>query len=288
MKVDRIFSSRDKLIRIYSLMSIFINSLFQLNSGIVGIMDRMGDYSIFKNFIEQYLSQGFDHISRLDPYMVDMEEKLRSTNQFFYIADLLKVRILFTSWGSQKIIGLSPEQVDPSTFFVLAHPDDQEQLNRAQTKLYKEGQELFVQQKGSYIVSVLIRERNAGGDYIRIMLQTYSFYNAIHHTVFTFIVATDLTSISIDKDNNHYFYAGNDLAMFRYPDETLLKEGYHFSYRELEIIKLISEGMGSEQIADKLFLSVNTVDTHRRNILKKTKKTTTHELVIELQESGIL
>jgi DNA-binding CsgD family transcriptional regulator len=137
-------------------------------------------------------------------------------------------------------------------------------------------------------VSVLIREKNGEGDYIDLLLQAYSFYSAFHHTVFTLIAASDLTSIKVDKDNNHYFYAGNDLAMFRYPDETLLKAGYHFSDRELEIIKLIAEGMGSEQIADKLFLSVNTVDTHRRNILKKTRKSTTHELVIELQESGIL
>jgi len=248
----------------------------------------MGNYSIFKNFIEQYHSQGFEHISRLDPFMIDMEEKLRNNNQFFYIADLLKVRILFTSWGSQKIIGLSPEQVDPSTFFVLAHAEDQDNLNRAQTKLYKTGQELFIQQKGFSMVSVLIREKNGAGDYINLLLQTYSFYSEICTTVFTLIIATDLTSFKIDKDNNHYFYAGNDPAMFRYPDEALLNEGFHFSSREYEIIKLIAAGLGSEQIADKLFLSVNTVDTHRRNILKKTKKASTHELVIELQESGIL
>jgi DNA-binding CsgD family transcriptional regulator len=76
--------------------------------------------------------------------------------------------------------------------------------------------------------------------------------------------------------------------MFRYPDTDLLKTGLLFSDREFEIIKMISEGLGSEQIADKLFLSVNTVNTHRRNILKKTKKSTTHDLVIELQERGIL
>jgi DNA-binding CsgD family transcriptional regulator len=251
-------------------------------------MDRAADYTIFNNFIDQYLNQGFEHISRLDPFMIDMEEKLRNNNQFFYIADLLKIKILFTSWGSQKLIGLSPEQVDTSTFFVLAHPDDQEQLNRAQTKLYKAGQELFIQQKGISIVSVLIRERNGAGDYINLLLQTYSFYSEIHNTVFTLIVATELATFKIDQGSIHYYYAGENPAMFRYPDETLLQEGYHFSGRELEILKLIAEGLGSEQIADKLFLSVNTVDTHRRNILKKTKTSNTHELVIELQETGIL
>jgi len=251
-------------------------------------MDHTGDYSIFKKFIDQYLPQGFEHISRLDQFMIDMEEKLRNNNQFFYIADLLKVRILFTSWGSLKILGLSTEQVDTSTFFVLAHPDFQEQLNRAQTKLYKEGQELFVQQKGICIVSVLIRKRNAAGDYINLLLQTYSFYSATHKTVFTMIIATDLSTQTLDKDSLHYYYAGNDPAMFRYPDEMLLTEGHTFSPRELEILKLIAAGLGSQQIADRLSLSVNTVDTHRRNILKKSKKSSTQEVVIELQHSGLL
>jgi DNA-binding CsgD family transcriptional regulator len=68
----------------------------------------------------------------------------------------------------------------------------------------------------------------------------------------------------------------------------LLRTGNVYTDREFEIIKLIAEGLGSEQIADKLFLSVNTINTHRRNILKKTRKSTTQELVIELKEKGIL
>lgn len=42
------------------------------------------------------------------------------------------------------------------------------------------------------------------------------------------------------------------------------------SEREIEILKLIVEELSSEQIADKLFISKRTVDTHRINILTKT------------------
>ena len=44
---------------------------------------------------------------------------------------------------------------------------------------------------------------------------------------------------------------------------------YKLSERELEIIKLMSEGMTSSEIAEKLFLSDHTVKTHRKNILRK-------------------
>ena len=41
--------------------------------------------------------------------------------------------------------------------------------------------------------------------------------------------------------------------------------------RELQIIKLICEELTSKQIAEKLFVSENTVETHRKNIFHKTK-----------------
>jgi len=41
------------------------------------------------------------------------------------------------------------------------------------------------------------------------------------------------------------------------------------SKREKEIIALVAKGMTNKEIADSLFLSVNTVITHRRNIARK-------------------
>ena len=44
--------------------------------------------------------------------------------------------------------------------------------------------------------------------------------------------------------------------------------------RELEILQLVAEELTSEKIADQLFISTRTVETHRRNILAKTESTT--------------
>ena len=43
----------------------------------------------------------------------------------------------------------------------------------------------------------------------------------------------------------------------------------HLSKRELEIVKLIGQGKTSQDIAELLFIGKTTVDTHRKNILKK-------------------
>lgn len=39
--------------------------------------------------------------------------------------------------------------------------------------------------------------------------------------------------------------------------------------REIEIIRLVTEGLSSTEIGEKLFISPRTVDTHRNNILQK-------------------
>jgi DNA-binding NarL/FixJ family response regulator len=39
--------------------------------------------------------------------------------------------------------------------------------------------------------------------------------------------------------------------------------------RELEILKLICDGLSSKDISEKLFISINTVETHRKRILLK-------------------
>ncbi len=49
--------------------------------------------------------------------------------------------------------------------------------------------------------------------------------------------------------------------------------------REVEIIRLIADGLTNHEIADKLFLSIVTVDTHRKNMLAKLQLKNTASLV---------
>lgn len=44
----------------------------------------------------------------------------------------------------------------------------------------------------------------------------------------------------------------------------------HLTNREIEIIKLLEKDLSNKQIAEQLFISIRTVETHRKNILQKT------------------
>ncbi|MGZ3862885.1 MAG: response regulator [Bacteroidia bacterium] len=60
------------------------------------------------------------------------------------------------------------------------------------------------------------------------------------------------------------------------------------SSREKEILKLIAEEYTNPEIAEKLFLSVRTVDTHRQNLIQKLDVKNTAGLVKYAIKSGLI
>ena len=60
------------------------------------------------------------------------------------------------------------------------------------------------------------------------------------------------------------------------------------SHREREILQLVAEGLTNQQIADKLFTSRRTVESHRQSLLEKTGAANTPALVKYAAEQGLL
>lgn len=51
------------------------------------------------------------------------------------------------------------------------------------------------------------------------------------------------------------------------------------SRREREVLQCVSEGLTSKEISDKLFISINTVNTHRKSLMMKLNVNKTADLV---------
>ncbi|MFK7809563.1 MAG: response regulator [Saprospiraceae bacterium] len=66
------------------------------------------------------------------------------------------------------------------------------------------------------------------------------------------------------------------------------KSGISLTPREIEILKLIAEEFSNPEIAKKLFISIRTVDTHRRNLLEKLGVKNTAGLVRYALRHGIV
>lgn len=60
------------------------------------------------------------------------------------------------------------------------------------------------------------------------------------------------------------------------------------SVRELQIVRLVAEGLIAKEIANRLNLSTHTVYTHRKNIMKKLHISSTSELVLFAVAEGLV
>ena len=64
--------------------------------------------------------------------------------------------------------------------------------------------------------------------------------------------------------------------------------GADLTARELEVLKLIAEGLTNGEIADKLFTSKRTIETHRQNIIAKTQAKNTAALIKLAVSRGLI
>lgn len=60
------------------------------------------------------------------------------------------------------------------------------------------------------------------------------------------------------------------------------------STREKDIVMLILKGLGNKEIAETLFISLNTVKTHNRNIFRKMDVRSRFQLMMKLRKNGLM
>jgi DNA-binding CsgD family transcriptional regulator len=249
---------------------------------------KLHDYSLFEEFIVTFEPTGFKNIDPANPLLLELEAYTEAYNQFFSVADMIQAKIIWASNRSTHIIGIRPEVLDAYHFIEATHPEDLEKHILGRSKAFNIAYDLYRAGKGNAIQSTNIRIRNSQGNYADLLFQLYFFYSTIpHNTVYTLQVYTNVESFKIKKSGYHYYF-GNDLSYFRYPDSELLMTGNPLSKHEFEIVKLISHGLSSLEIAEKLFRSAFTINTHRRNILNKTGKKQISEVIYDFQKRGLL
>lgn len=98
----------------------------------------------------------------------------------------------------------------------------------------------------------------------------------------TLMFMSDITHIKKDSDvdfviakkDHDGVYQNEYAAIYPSPKQNLI-----FTKRELELLQLLAKGLSSAQIAERLFISENTVNTHRQNMLEKAATKNTAELL---------
>lgn len=113
-------------------------------------------------------------------------------------------------------------------------------------------------------VSLIRKLMQIGADgYILKSSDRAEFYNALC------TVSKGKKFFSAEVTENLAFDSVQDkMTVLRENDEDIAKLA-RLTEREIEVLKLISEGLSNKEIGENLFISHRTVDTHRTNLMKK-------------------
>ena len=121
-----------------------------------------------------------------------------------------------------------------------------------------------------------VRDLNVNPKFIFVTGYNQYAIKAIRAAAFDFLVKpVDIDELKEALDRFYETQIGKESKSV--PKEFI--EKHNLSEREVEIIEYLMTGKSSKQIADELCISKNTVDSHRKHILEKTKFHSTTELV---------
>ncbi|WP_421874088.1 response regulator transcription factor [Marinoscillum sp.] len=94
---------------------------------------------------------------------------------------------------------------------------------------------------------------------------------------------------SVSKNSRFYCNRILDLLIDNSSEEKEVDcEPTDLSPREYEVLQLITKGHKTVQIADELNVSVHTINSHRKNILKKLNLKSPTELIVYAMETGLV
>ena len=232
--------------------------------------------------------------SILDRHISFLESLSILQNSVVSIFDLAQMEHAYLSPNFADLLGWDPEKVSsPETEYIdqRMHPDDLLHFNQVSWQFF----ELILRvdpvwREQMKFIKLIMDYRTQGkdGNYVRVieqhkLLELDKYGNAW--------LSMSVMDISPDQDMTSLcrYRLVNTLTgqLYHFPSVELITE-HKLSFREKEILQLLGKGLISKQIADKLFISVNTVNTHRQRIIEKLNVSNTTEAVQYAGRLGLI
>ena len=192
-----------------------------------------------------------------------------------FVVDVYKCRYAFASPNFVDLLGYDSHKIETlerqgDYLESRIHPDDRAQLAALQVTLSQFIYSLPFEQRNSYSNIYSFRMLNAKQQYIRVTSR---------HQV-----------LEQDRNGKAWLIIGNlNLKNGEIFSPSLsLMPSTNLSNREIEVLRLIQNGLLSKEIADKLCISIHTVNIHRQNLLRKLGVQNSIEAIRLGQESGLL
>lgn len=225
---------------------------------------------------------------------IDINKKLlnifQAGNYYYFIFNVFEANFEIISSEMVTVLGYQPEEMDVGFFLNKIHSEDQSHFLNFEKIVVDFFDKIDCNKIPNYKVQYDFRIKKADGLYIRILHQLVILQNNKNvlqrsfglHTDITHIKSTGIPSLSIiGLDGEPSFYNIESSNFFAQAIDL-------FTTREKEVLRYIVEGKTSQEIANILFISIHTVNSHRKSILEKSNTATPTELVYKTINEGWL
>ncbi len=212
-------------------------------------------------------------------------------NSSLTVFDMFQKKYVFIRNRFRDTLGYDPEKAAAEGFdhfFRIMHPDDLPMVLDTTTRALRFMMNVPPAEKQDYKTVFEHRLRDSSGRYIRFLQQEAALELDLKGNLWLILILVDIcpnqqetksfqrSMINIRTGRALLFNEGREE-----PDTTL-------SPREVEILEYLGKGFFSKEIAERLYISVNTVNNHRQNIIRKMGLTNTSEAIAYAHKIGIV
>ncbi len=228
----------------------------------MNIISRLDDELRNQNFLETDSSQEF-----MDKYRRIAEGYSITENSIAVLSDMSSNRswIYYSDFAECLGIDANEENIDSiweKHILDRIHPEDLASKHLHELSLFH-----FMKKQGKhthYYLAHKLRMKNNKGDYIPVLHRLFYAHSSSGKNLRLALCLYNPLSLQLPNDcliiNTKN---GESFPLEQFSNSRIL------SRREIEVLQLIDKGFRSNEIAERLFISKNTVSRHRQEILAK-------------------
>jgi len=216
-------------------------------------------------------------------------------NSYQYVYDVPTQKFIYFNRNNYEGLSLDLEGLTRDDYLQLVHPEDVQHIdNCMEVTNYFFFNYIDKADISNYKVTFQFRIKDKHDNYKTILHQGMPLSISEGKQVQTILASeTDISHITtsnnykvsfIDIKSNKSFWNISDKDDFQRPTP----DGKTITNREMDVLRLLMDGYSSKEIAGQLFISYDTVRTHRNNILKKTKFRTLTQVISYYIKEGLL
>lgn len=248
---------------------------------------------IISTLNEKLLKQSFDDSHNnsvlLSEYQSIAHRYSKTENSIAVLSDLKSNKSYIYNGGVAQILGLGEKEsvkeissIWEEDIFSKIHPNDLTKKHILELHFFQLLKTLPIEERSNYHIISRMRMCNNVNEYIPIL----------HRMFYISSCSSGDLWLAICLYNHSYDKSGTmDGIIVNSADGRIIAINEHskiLTNREREILSLIGEGKTSKEIATLLYISKNTVDRHRQNIMEKLRVRNSTEAIHIARQMNLL